>query len=80
MDSVSFSTDRFDHLLPKKLKPLRRRLVLPPNLSVVRVRLRLVARLERFEERLCPLERLDDRDDGMPYIYDTENKIGDDRL
>ncbi len=51
-------------------------LVLPPNLRVARERLRLDARLERFAERLRLLERLDDRDDGMPYTYDLENKFG----
>ena len=42
------------------------------NLSVARERLRLDTRLERFKERLHPLERLDDRDDGMPYAHDPE--------
>ena len=31
--------------------------------------------LERFAERLRLLECLDDRDDGMPYTYDLENKL-----
>ncbi len=61
---------RLDHLLPKIL--VGRLPALPSNLRVARERLRLDARLERFEERLRPLERksLDDRDDGMPYTYD----------
>ena len=71
---------RVDHLLPKKLKPVGRLLVLPPNLRVARERLRLDARLECFAERLRLLERLGDRDDGMPYTYDLENKLGDIRL
>ena len=57
-----------------------RLLVLPPNLRVARERLRPDARLERLAERLCPFERLDDRNDGMPYTYDLENKFGDIRL
>ena len=66
-----------DHLLPKKLKPVGRLLVLPPpNLRVARERLRLDARLKRFAERLRPFEGLDDRNVGMPYIYDLENKSG----
>jgi len=71
---------RLDHLLPKLL--VGRLLVLPSNLRVARERLRLDARLERFEERLRPLERksLDDRDDGMPYTYDIEINIGNNRL
>ena len=66
--------------MPKKLKLVGRLLVLPPNLGVARERLWLDIRLERFEERLRPLERLGDRDDGMPYTYDPENNFGDDRL
>ncbi len=66
--------------LTEKLKPVGRLLVLPPNLRIARERLRLDKRLERFAERLRPLERLGDRDDGMPYTYDPENKFGDDRL
>ena len=64
-----------DHLLPKKLKPVGRLLVLPPNLWVACVRLRLDARLERLVEHLRPFERLDDRDDGMPYTYELETKM-----
>ena len=52
-----------------------RLVLLPPVLSVASDRLWLDERLERFEERLRPLERLDDRDDGMPYIYSAENKF-----
>ena len=59
------------HLLPKKLKPVGRLLVLPPDLSVARERLRLDTRLEHFGERLHLLERLDDGDDGMPDISMT---------
>ena len=62
------------------LKPVGRLLVLPPNLRVARERLRLDARLDRFAERLRLLERLDDRDDGMPHTYDLENKFGDNKL
>jgi len=69
-----------DHLLPKKLKPVGRVLVLPPDLRVTRERLRLDARLERFAERLRPFERLNVRDDAMPYTYDLENKFGDIRI
>ena len=49
-----------------------RLVLLPPVLSVASDRLRLDERLERFEERLRLLERLDDRDEGMSYIYDAE--------
>ena len=55
-------------------------LVLPPNLGAARERLRPDARLERFAERLRPFESLDDRDDGIPYTYDIENKCGDSSL
>ena len=54
-----------------------RRLVLPLS---ARERLRFDTRLDRFEERLRPMERLDDRDDGMPYTYDLENNLGNNRL
>ncbi len=57
-----------------------RLLDLPPNLRAARERLRVDARLERFEERLRILECLDDRDDGIPYSYDLENNIGNNRL
>lgn len=66
-----------NHLMPKKLEPLGRPLILLAYLGVARVRLRLEARLEPFEERLRPIERIDDRDDGMPYTYDAENKFAD---
>ena len=57
-----------------------RLLVLPPNLRSARERLRPDARLERFAERLRPVNRLDERDDGMPDTYDIENKFGGVRL
>ena len=57
-----------------------RLLVLPPNLRVARERLRPDARLQRFAERLRPFESLDDRDDGIPYTYDIENKFDDSSL
>ena len=69
-----------DYLLPKYLKAVGRLLVLPPNLRVDCKRFRPDARLERFAERLRPLERIDDRDDGMPYTYDLEDKFGNIRL
>ncbi len=69
-----------DHILPKKLKPVGRLLVLPPSLRDARECLRPDARLERLAERLCPFERLNDRDDGMKYTYDLENNFGDIRL
>lgn len=50
--------------------------LLPPVLCVARDRRRLEERLDRFEERLRLLERLDDRDDGMSYICSAENKFG----
>ena len=68
------------HLLPKKLKPTGRPPFLPPSLSVARERFRLDERLERFEVRLRLLERLDDRDDGMPYTHDIDNNFGDNML
>ena len=62
------------------MKPVGRLGVLPPNLRVARERLRPDARLERFAERLRPFESLDDRDDGIPYTYDIENKCGESSL
>jgi hypothetical protein len=61
--------------LPKKLKPTERLLLLAAVLILVRERLRLDEREERLDERLLMLERLDDRDDGIPYTYDAENKF-----
>lgn len=62
------------------MKLVGRLLVLPPNLRIARERLWPDARLERFAERLRPVERPNDRADGMPYTYDIENKFGDVRL
>ncbi len=52
---------------------MRRLVLLPPILRVASDRRRLDERLERFEERLRLLERLDERDDGMAYILNAEN-------
>lgn len=56
-----------------------RLLFLPPSLNVACERFRLDERLEHFAERLRLLERLDDRADGIPYIHDADNNLGDDK-
>jgi hypothetical protein len=73
---IIMSAATLHHLLPKKLKPMGRLPFLPPSLSVARERFRFD---ERLEERLRLLERLDDRDDGMPYTHDADNNFGDNR-
>ena len=58
------------------LNPVDRLFLLPPSVSDVRERLLLNECLERLEERLRLLERLDDRDDGMLYTHDLDNNCG----
>ncbi len=53
---------------------MRRLVFLPLVLSVASDSLRLGERLERFEGRVRLLEPLDERDDGMAYFHDAENK------
>ena len=76
---IIMSAATVHHLLPKKLKPMGRLPFLPPSLSVARERSRYDVRLERLEERLRLLERLDDRDDGMPYTHYADFNFGDER-
>lgn len=61
-------------LVPKILYPVDRLFLLPPSVSDVRESTLLDERLERLEERLRLFERLVDRDDGMLYTLDAENK------
>ena len=61
--------------LPKKLKPIGCLVLLAAFQIIIRERLRLDEREERLDERLLLMERLDDRDEGIPHTYDAENNF-----